>query len=96
MPVSQNHGASPVLAEYGMALQVLGDAAHHLVSCSAYSDERGGDAAENEAIRILLKRSREVFEEYAKVLGWPASGAPWLTGQTARGIGSALVRHNSC
>ena len=69
MPVSQNHRAEPVLAEYGMALQVLGDAAQHLVSCSAYSDARGGDPAENEAVRILLRRSREVFEEYANVLG---------------------------
>lgn len=96
MPVSQNPGASPVLAEYGMALQVLGDAAHHLVSCSAYSDEEGGDPAEKEAIRILKKRSREVFEEYANVLGWPCSGAPWPTGQAAGAIGTARVRHNSC
>lgn len=84
MAVFQNRGAEPVLAEYGIALQVLGDAAQHLVSCSAYSDEQGGNPAENEAIRILLKRSREVFEEYTNVLGWPRGGASWLAGQAAR------------
>ncbi|HEY2039179.1 MAG TPA: hypothetical protein VGG95_05915 [Edaphobacter sp.] len=56
----QHCGDAPDTTAYGTALQILGDAAEHLVVSETASDE---------AIRILLRRSREIFEEYAEQQG---------------------------
>ena len=50
---------------YGTALQILGNAAEHLVSHRVYREGPISEVESHEAIRILLRRSREIFEEYA-------------------------------
>lgn len=54
---------------YGTALQILGNAAEHLASHRVYDEEPVSEMASGEAIRILLRRSREIFEEYAERQG---------------------------
>ena len=48
---------------YGTALQALCSAAEYLTSCQTYLDDLV--IAQTEAVGILRRRSREVFEEYA-------------------------------
>lgn len=51
-----------------IALDVLGGGVEHLVSSRLYT-EAAATGAEREAIRILHRLRREVFEEYASSTG---------------------------
>jgi hypothetical protein len=50
-------------------LQILSNAAEHLASGRVYDAAPVSEMASGEAIRILLRRSREIFEEYAERQG---------------------------
>jgi len=69
MEVTQRRGDTSGTTSYGTALQILGNAAEHLVSHRVYREGPVSEAESNEAIRILLRRSREIFEEYAERQG---------------------------
>ena len=85
MPVVHNPEVNTV--NYGIALQLLSDAAEHLVTDRVYSDDSATIPAEDEAIRILSRRSREVFDEYSEILGRRRSGGSrWFDGRTAGAI----------
>jgi hypothetical protein len=62
-------GEASQTPNYGTALQILGNAAEHLASERVYDAAPVSETASGEAIRILLRRSREIFEEYAEQQG---------------------------
>lgn len=59
----QSFDRATVGTDYGTALQVLCSAAEYLVSCQTCPHDL--TIASNEAVGILRRRGREVFEEYA-------------------------------
>ncbi len=65
----QSSGEVSETTTYGTALQILGSAAEHLASERVYDEAPVSEMAAGEAIRILLRRSREIFEEYAERQG---------------------------
>lgn len=65
----QRCGEASETTTYGTALQILGSAAEHLASERVYDAAPVSEMASGEAIRILLRRSREIFEEYAERQG---------------------------
>jgi hypothetical protein len=73
MSAYPDSGTAPPLAmpeplqpgRYGIALQILGNGAEHIAASTTYSDDPQ-TPAEQEAVRILLKLSREVFDEYTR------------------------------
>ena len=76
---------------YGIALQILSDAAEHLVTDRVYFEGSAVIPAEDEAIRIISRRSREVFDEYSEILGRRRSGSSrWFDGRAAGAIDPTL------
>jgi hypothetical protein len=87
MPVTQSPGFQPDVTNYGIALQLLTDAAKHLAADRVYFDDPNAGKAEEEAIRLLSRRSREIFDEYTEVLGRRCSGSSrWFSGRAAGAI----------
>lgn len=84
MSIGQNLGAKTLTTRYGIALQVLGDAAEHLATRQAYFEATTEAQVEEEAVRILLRRSREVFDEYAQAFEVRRSGPKWFARTTGR------------
>jgi hypothetical protein len=71
----------------GHALMMLGHAAEHLASSRRFAAEVG-EGADDQAIHLLRRASREVFEEYAK--GFLKAG----NGCGFDGRGSGLFTNN--
>lgn len=89
MPAVHSPEVNPV--NYGIALQLLSDAAEHLVADRVYSEGSAAVAAEDEAIRILSRRSREVFDEYSEILGRRRAGSSrWFSGRADGAIDPTL------
>jgi hypothetical protein len=85
MPAVHSPEVSPI--NYGIALQLLSNAAEHLVTDRVYSEDSVVIPAEDEAIRILSRRSREVFDEYSEMLGRRRSGGSrWFDGRAAGAV----------
>jgi len=55
---------SPPVSRHGVALEILGHGAEHLMSSTIFSDTPAR-SSERDAARLLLRLSREVFNEYA-------------------------------
>jgi hypothetical protein len=87
MPATQSPGFESDITNYGIALQLLTGAAKHLAADRVYLDDPKAGKAEEEAIRLLSRRSRELFDEYTEALGRRCSGSSrWFSGRAAGAI----------
>jgi hypothetical protein len=69
---------------HGRTLLLLGHAAEHLAHNGRYSIKRVDQAANAEAIHILMGLSREVFEEFAERRTLSARVQDWLVERAVR------------
>jgi hypothetical protein len=77
------------VSHHGRALRTLGHAAEYLVNSRAFSIERPGTIADSEAVRILMRLSREVFEEYAAITSQHHTVTDWIMNRAIRIYGAA-------
>ena len=71
------------------ALRTLGHAAEYLVNSRASSIERPVTGEDREAVRILMRQSREVFEEYAAITSQQHPVVDWIVNRAIRIYGAA-------
>lgn len=76
-------------SHHGRTLRILGHAAEHLTSSINFSRDNHDTAATLEAIHILLRLSREVFDDYARTNDQHHPVADWLMRQAVRVYGAA-------
>ena len=77
----------PTAAHHGRALGILGHAAEHLIVRVAFYADGRLAIADLEAIAILSRLRREVFDEYADLRRHPHPLIEWLIRQATRVYG---------
>ena len=77
------------VSHHGQALRTLGHAAEYLVNSRAFSIERPVTREDREAVRILMRQSREVFEEYAAITSQQHPVVDWIVNRAIRIYGAA-------
>jgi hypothetical protein len=65
-------------SHHGNTLRTLGHAAEYLVDSRLFSLEIGETAGDREAVRILMRLSREIFDEYAVIASQSHPIADWV------------------
>jgi len=75
-------------SHHGRSLQILGHAAEYLADSRMFLVE-GSDSSDQEAIRILMRLSREVFDDYAAVTHQRHPVTDWLMSKAVRIYGAA-------
>jgi hypothetical protein len=76
-------------SHHGRALRTLGHAAEYLVDTRSTSISRAEAAADQQAVRILMRLSREVFEEYAALTMHHHPVTDWVMSRAVRIYGAA-------
>ncbi|MBS1799172.1 MAG: hypothetical protein JSS95_05030 [Acidobacteria bacterium] len=74
-------------SHHGATLQTLGHAAEHLAARSFAAEAT--DAGDREATHILMRLSREVFDDYVRLTRQRHPVADWIMGQAVRVYGAA-------
>jgi len=69
---------------HGRTLLTLGHAAEYLANSRRYSTEKVDQAANVEAIHILMELSRSVFEDFAEQRSAGRKVQDWLIGRAVR------------
>jgi 23S rRNA maturation-related 3'-5' exoribonuclease YhaM len=68
---------------------MLGHAAEYLVNTRSTSISQAEAATDRQAVRILMRLSREVFEEYAAITQHHHPVADWVMDRAVRIYGAA-------
>jgi hypothetical protein len=76
-------------SHHGRALRTLGHAAEYLVKTRSVSSSRAKSATDNEAVHVLMRLSREVFEEYAAITVHRHPVTDWVINRAIRIYGAA-------
>ena len=74
---------------HGSTLRTLGHAAEYLVNSRLFSLEVMETAGDREAVRILMRLSREVFNEYVVLASHSHPVADWIMDKAVRVYGAA-------
>jgi hypothetical protein len=75
-------------SHHGRSLQILGHAAQYLADSSLFLTETA-DLSDQDAIRLLMRLSREVFDDYAAATHQRHPVAYWIMSQAVRIYGAA-------
>jgi hypothetical protein len=75
-------------SHHGSTLRTLGRAAEHLAKSNSFL-ATCPDRGDREAIHILMRVSREVFEEYADITRQRHPVTDWIMSQAVRVYGAA-------
>jgi hypothetical protein len=76
------------ISHHGSTLRILGHAAEYLTDLQTLSIE-SPDAGDCEAIHILMRLSREVFDEYAQLTRQHHPVTDWIMNRAIRVYGAA-------
>ena len=76
-------------SHHGRALRTLGHAAEYLVNTRSAPSTRAEAAADQQAVRILMRLSREVFEDYAAMTMHHHPVTDWVMSRAVRIYGAA-------
>jgi hypothetical protein len=76
-------------SHHGRALRTLGHAAEYLVNTRSTSSTRAEVEVDRQAVRILMRLSREVFEEYATLTMHNHPVTDWVMNRAVRIYGAA-------
>ena len=76
-------------SHHGKALRILGHAAEYLVATRAFFTSQTEATADREAVQILMRLSREVFEEYAAITIHRRPVTDWVMNRAVRIYGAA-------
>jgi hypothetical protein len=74
---------------HGRALRILGHAAEHLVLSASCSTHCGHATGDSDAIRILMRLSREIFDDYAAMNTHRHPVTHWVMERAVRVYGAA-------
>ena len=74
---------------HGRTLRTLGHAAEYLVDSRRFSIGPYDTRAENEAVHILMRLSRDLFEEYAVLASPYHPVTDWIMSKAVRVYGAA-------
>ena len=77
------------VSHHGHALRTLGHAAEYLITSRAFSIERPETIADREAVQILMRLSREIFEEHAAITSQHHPVTDWIMNRAIRIYGAA-------
>jgi hypothetical protein len=76
-------------SHHGRALRTIGHAAEYLVSTRSVSVSPAESAANRQAVHILMRLSREVFEGYAAITMHHHPVTDWVMSRAVRIYGAA-------